>query len=156
MSSVVYGYILLLIHQDTTVIRCVCGRKLHRFHSYQRLNLFGGNTSKSVFVNRYGNSFRVITTRTLMNYAEITPPSSEDTWFPGYQWQILECSYCGNHIGWKFIEERNEEDNNESELGVFFAISQSSIVFADHLIVCMKHEKSGRRSQLSRILLETQ
>lgn len=91
-----------------------------------------------------------------MNYAEISPPSSEDTWFPGYQWQILECAYCGNHIGWKFIEERNEEDNNESELAVFFAISQSSIVFADHLIVCMKHEKSGRTSQLSKILLKTQ
>lgn len=84
------------------MIRCKCKNKLHQFISSQRLNLFGSNCSKSVFVNRYGNSFPVITTRSLTNYVEVTQPSGEDTWFPGYQWQILECLRCGNHIGWKF------------------------------------------------------
>lgn len=89
------------------MIRCKCHKKLSRFTSYQRLNLFGGNTSKSVFVNRFGNSFRVLTIRSLIDYVAISEPSSEDTWFPGYQWQIIVCPQCGNHIGWKFTAGMN-------------------------------------------------
>lgn len=32
-------------------------------------------------------------------------PTSQATWFPGYAWQILTCSACGTHVGWRFTEE---------------------------------------------------
>lgn len=83
-------------------MRCLCRQKLIHFLSYQRLNLFGGNCVRSVFVNRFGISFSVITSKSLMNYTAVTEPSSEDTWFPGYKWEILVCSSCGGHIGWRF------------------------------------------------------
>ncbi len=28
--------------------------------------------------------------------------TSEFTWFSGYQWQVIVCSRCGEHLGWKF------------------------------------------------------
>jgi len=28
--------------------------------------------------------------------------SYEHTWFPGYSWQIIICSNCGEHLGWLF------------------------------------------------------
>ena len=27
---------------------------------------------------------------------------SEDSWFPGYSWTILNCAGCGRHLGWRF------------------------------------------------------
>jgi len=26
----------------------------------------------------------------------------QDTWFPGYHWQIIVCKNCGLQLGWKF------------------------------------------------------
>ncbi|MDH3693225.1 MAG: cereblon family protein [Gammaproteobacteria bacterium] len=28
--------------------------------------------------------------------------TSEFTWFPGYQWQVVLCGGCAEHLGWKF------------------------------------------------------
>ena len=89
-------------------MKCLCRQKLIHFLSYQRLNLFGGNCVRSVFVNRFGISFSVITSKSLMNYTAVTEPSSEDTWFPGYKWEILVCSSCGGHIGWRFTGSKFE------------------------------------------------
>lgn len=29
-------------------------------------------------------------------------PTAEATWFPGFEWQVLLCSSCGRHVGWRF------------------------------------------------------
>ena len=29
-------------------------------------------------------------------------PTLENTWFPGYRWQISYCPSCYEHLGWKF------------------------------------------------------
>jgi Yippee zinc-binding/DNA-binding /Mis18, centromere assembly len=28
---------------------------------------------------------------------------SQESWFPGYQWIIMSCGTCRNHLGWKFV-----------------------------------------------------
>ncbi len=32
----------------------------------------------------------------------VGPYTSEYSWFPGYAWQILQCSQCSSHLGWSF------------------------------------------------------
>ena len=81
---------------------CKCGQKLTSFTSNERLNLFGGNSVKASFVNRYGVSFNIITSRKLANYRCVSLPSMEDTWFPKYSWRIIQCKTCRGHIGWLF------------------------------------------------------
>jgi hypothetical protein len=31
----------------------------------------------------------------------VSPPSAENTWWPGWRWQIAQCA-CGEHLGWAF------------------------------------------------------
>jgi Yippee zinc-binding/DNA-binding /Mis18, centromere assembly len=30
---------------------------------------------------------------------------SQESWFPGYQWIIMSCGTCHNHLGWKFVRQ---------------------------------------------------
>jgi hypothetical protein len=30
------------------------------------------------------------------------PPTTEETWFPGYAWRIAHCAACHSHLGWAF------------------------------------------------------
>lgn len=30
------------------------------------------------------------------------PPIAEETWFPGFRWQIALCASCRVHLGWAF------------------------------------------------------
>ena len=84
-------------------IRCKCGQLLCLFENYKRLNLLGGNCCKSVFINRFGKAFCVFTIQGLCDCIFLSELSNEDTWFPGFSWQILGCSACGEHIGWLFV-----------------------------------------------------
>ncbi|XP_053947006.1 protein cereblon [Anastrepha ludens] len=49
-------------------------------------------------------------------------PSSEFSWFPGYEWHIIVCKICARHIGWKF---KALEPNLVPKS--FFGISSSSV-----------------------------
>ena len=33
------------------------------------------------------------------------PPCGEFSWFPGFNWQIVCCGGCQNHLGWQFLGE---------------------------------------------------
>ncbi|MBM9616274.1 hypothetical protein JWJ90_18565 [Desulfobulbus rhabdoformis] len=38
----------------------------------------------------------------------VTPylfPSNEFSWFAGYSWQIVHCSACQAHLGWRYIQD---------------------------------------------------
>ncbi|MBZ4422101.1 cereblon family protein [Myxococcus sp. RHSTA-1-4] len=30
------------------------------------------------------------------------PPTEEETWFPGFRWQVAHCAACRTHLGWAF------------------------------------------------------
>lgn len=117
---------------EKSELQCKCGQKLGSFTNNERLNIFGGNSVKGVFVNRYGVSFNVMTTRVLEHYARVTPPSEEDTWFPGYTWQIIVCENCSHHLGWLFSTSRNMDMNSGVDLDLhprrFFGVPLSAVI----------------------------
>ncbi|XP_055902251.1 protein cereblon [Eupeodes corollae] len=49
-------------------------------------------------------------------------PSSEFSWFPGYEWHIIVCKMCNRHIGWQF---RAHEENLSPVL--FYGITGASV-----------------------------
>nr|XP_013097345.1 unnamed protein product [Stomoxys calcitrans] len=49
-------------------------------------------------------------------------PSTEFSWFPGYQWHIIVCKICEHHLGWEF---KAVEPNLIPKQ--FFGISSSSV-----------------------------
>lgn len=54
------------------------------------------------FVNGHAVVHDVITVLKVQNIVVEGDPQSEHSWFHGYAWQIIYCSDCGNHLGWKF------------------------------------------------------
>lgn len=49
-------------------------------------------------------------------------PSTEFSWFPGYQWHIIICKFCAQHVGWEF---KAVEPNLSPK--VFFGLAGSSV-----------------------------
>ncbi|EFX70803.1 hypothetical protein DAPPUDRAFT_112386 [Daphnia pulex] len=57
---------------------------------------------QGVYVNPFGHVHETITVHRVDGLSVTTPPSTEFSWFPGYAWSIVNCSYCRSHIGWLF------------------------------------------------------
>ncbi|XP_064552707.1 protein cereblon isoform X2 [Drosophila montana] len=49
-------------------------------------------------------------------------PSIEFSWFPGYQWHIIICKFCAQHVGWEF---KAVKPNLAPK--VFFGLAGSSV-----------------------------
>ncbi|XP_017849190.1 protein cereblon homolog isoform X2 [Drosophila busckii] len=49
-------------------------------------------------------------------------PSTEFSWFPGYQWHIILCKFCAQHVGWEF---KAIESNLVPK--IFFGLAGSSV-----------------------------
>lgn len=49
-------------------------------------------------------------------------PSSEFSWFKGFDWQFASCQGCGEHLGWYFSH--SQEEN-------FFAIIDNKMEFVE-------------------------
>ena len=54
------------------------------------------------FVNPAGWVHRVRCFAAASGIATIGAAETAFAWFPGYTWQVLECSRCRVHIGWVF------------------------------------------------------
>ena len=72
------------------------------FCSSKQVFTMDDNGVSTNHVNPGGYTFTVTTVLTAINVFVSTPPSAEFSWFEGYTWEILHCSVCGNHIGWRF------------------------------------------------------
>ncbi|CAI2350767.1 unnamed protein product [Caenorhabditis sp. 36 PRJEB53466] len=78
-------------------------------------------------VNAHGIVHRITLVSQLENFRVMTRPSFEFTWFPGYAWVILQCAYCGQHLGWEYQSEtRNPR--------IFYGIQREGVKF------CRDHE----------------
>ena len=53
-------------------------------------------------VNPGGYTFTVTTALRCTNLTIVSQPSPEFSWFEGYCWEIIVCSTCGSHMGWRF------------------------------------------------------
>jgi len=56
------------------------------------------------YVNAYGHIHETLTVKRLTRGVAMdpAPPSTQQSWFPGYAWTIIYCANCRSHIGWKY------------------------------------------------------
>lgn len=62
---------------------------VHGRHAHTRVNPFG-------FVFHFGCFAQAD------GCAVEGPPTAEETWFPGFRWQVAHCAACHTHLGWAF------------------------------------------------------
>ena len=75
------------------------------------------------YVNPGGYVHETLTLYKVKNILYIGQPSTEYSWFPGYAWQICQCSYCDSHLGWRFTASSSKKLHPKK----FYGISRRSI-----------------------------
>jgi hypothetical protein len=79
----------------------------------------GSDGTTGAYVNKHGYIHQTITVKEVFgrNVVCLGEPEIRDSWFPGYSWTMVHCSYCLNHLGWKFLpaDERNTITNNATD-----------------------------------------
>lgn len=99
-------------------LRCAtCGR---RIASASALFSTGGAAGPSVYVNPHGLVFEILTVRDAQGLVAVGGATAEHTWFPGYAWQVVCCSSCGTHLGWRFT-------SSSAEPPVFYGLIRSAL-----------------------------
>jgi hypothetical protein len=81
---------------EKTVTCRGCGHTLTR----SRWCLPVGGSPEHTFRNPAGYSFHVVCYSQAPGCLNAGVPSSEATWFAGYQWSFALCSACHAHVGW--------------------------------------------------------
>ena len=76
------------------------------------------------YVNPGGYVHETLTLYKVKNILYTGQPSTEYSWFPGYAWQICQCSYCDSHLGWRFTVSSSEKKLHPKK---FYGISRRSI-----------------------------
>ncbi len=79
------------------------------------LTVPGSEGTAGTYVNQHGYIHQTITVKEVFEPHVVCLGEQEnrDSWFPGYSWTMVFCSYCHNHLGCKFIpvDERNTVTN---------------------------------------------
>jgi hypothetical protein len=60
--------------------------------------------TEHTFFNPQGNVFHIGCFKEAPGCRAVGAPSSEFSWFSGYDWQIVCCSSCHEHLGWLFLQ----------------------------------------------------
>lgn len=54
------------------------------------------------FTNPQGITYDIKCYKTAPGCISFSQPTEQFTWFPGYAWEIIICSQCRMHLGWKY------------------------------------------------------
>lgn len=84
--------------EDRALVCTVCEQRIT--DESHRTEKGGGH--EHTFVNPGGFVHRVRCFAAASGVAAIGAAESAFSWFPGYTWQVLDCSRCRVHIGWVF------------------------------------------------------
>jgi hypothetical protein len=49
-----------------------------------------------------GLLFQIGCFRRVKGCVNASPPEAEWSWFRGYAWQVVLCSACASHLGWRY------------------------------------------------------
>lgn len=86
--------------KQCTVLRC----KNCRTHIGNKSDVFSMSLDgpMAAYVNPGGYVHETLTLYKAQNLNLLGRPSTENSWFPGFAWTILQCRSCAHHMGWKF------------------------------------------------------
>lgn len=91
----------LNILEKYSVLQCRdCGA-----HIAGRTDIFSMSLQgpQGTYVNPNGYVHETITVYRVKGLSLIGRPSTDQSWFPGYSWTIVECSNCQCHMGWMYL-----------------------------------------------------
>ncbi|XP_072027425.1 protein cereblon-like [Amphiura filiformis] len=91
--------ILDLLKKCTILVCKGCGQHIANKSDVFCMSLDGPMAN---YVNPGGYVHETLTLYRAQNLNLIGRPSTENSWFPGYAWTILQCRHCTSHMGWKF------------------------------------------------------
>lgn len=98
---------------DKWLICVVCENRIT-----QKSNKITINSShKHSFTNPHGILYSICCFKSVAGCTTIGLPTTEFTWFAGYSWQVMICSRCKSHNGWRF-----EKGDN-----IFYALIEEMI-----------------------------
>ncbi|WKY04911.1 hypothetical protein Q1695_005711 [Nippostrongylus brasiliensis] len=95
--------LLNLIDQMTDLVCRGCGLLICSVRDIVNMNSEG---TSSHFVNSAGYIHEMVTVAEAQNFVPRDVPCAKFSWFPGYKWQIIECRFCMDHLGWEFTSRR--------------------------------------------------
>lgn len=90
--------------------------------TYEEARVSVNGTHEHSFFNPHGIVFRIGCFSEAEGCKPISGPSSEFTWFQGYDWRIVACYHCENHLGWDF---------SKSGLTIFYGLILDRLVSAE-------------------------
>lgn len=90
----------LSVLQRCTALLCRgCDNEITNKNDVFSMSLSG---PMAAYVNPGGYIHEMLTVGRVSNLALQGRPSTENSWFPGYAWTILNCQSCHSHMGWRF------------------------------------------------------
>ncbi|XGW31133.1 hypothetical protein V3C99_009805 [Haemonchus contortus] len=110
--------LLNLVDQMTDLVCRGCGLLICSVRDIVNMNSEG---TSSHFVNSAGYIHEMVTVSLAQNFVPRDQPCAKFSWFPGYKWQIIECRFCMDHLGWEFTSRRY----NPSK---FYGITRKAVV----------------------------
>jgi len=91
----------------------------HITHDQQRISIGGSHIHS--FANPHGVLFNIGCFTEADGCMPIGEKTGIFTWFPGYSWQIVHCTKCGEHLGWVY-------ENNDA---AFFGLIINKLASAE-------------------------
>lgn len=98
--------LLLALLKESATRRLCCARCRRPLAAKPAVfSVPGAEGTVGAYVNAHGFVHQTLTLRELLRPERVLlegEPESQDSWFPGYAWQIAYCARCGLHLGWRF------------------------------------------------------
>ena len=86
----------------------------------QNLNKIEINSNHThTFLNPHGLFFNIRCFKSAPGCETFSKPTEEYTWFPGFTWQVVVCSNCKIHNGWKY----------SSGSSSFFGLIENTLIY---------------------------
>ena len=90
------------LEDERTKWDLLCRQCLQKITSMEARTVVHGQ-HRHVFFNPHGIVFEIGCFYSASGYVLLGSPTKEFSWFKGYSWQILLCSNCQIHLGWRYM-----------------------------------------------------
>lgn len=93
----------------------------------------GAEGATSAYVNDYGYIHQITTLRQVETEEILLngPPSTENSYFPGYSWTICYCQSCAGLLGWMFQLVSSDGEITKDRPRIFFGFMSSNVIISE-------------------------